>query len=130
MTMQDPIADMFTRIRNGLSADKKTVTMASSKSKTAIAQVLQDEGYIKGFSVAGDVKKTLSVDLKYFEEKPVIQTIKRVSRPSLRIYKGSTEFPTSAGGLGIVIVSTSKGVMTTVQAKKLGLGGEVIGMVD
>ena len=130
MTMQDPIADMFTRIRNGLSAAKTEVTMNASNLKAAIAKVLQDEGYVKGFKVEGDKKRTLTIDLKYYDEKPVIRSIQRISRPSLRRYEGSQGFPKAAGGLGIVIVSTSKGVMTAVQAAKLGVGGETIGMVE
>jgi len=126
MSMQDTLADMFTRIRNGHMAEKAYVAMPSSKQKVAIATVLKDEGYITDFSVEGDVKPVLSIELKYFEGKPVIEEIKRVSRPSLRIYKNVAELPKVADGLGIAIVSTSKGVMTDRAARKAGIGGEVI----
>ncbi len=126
MSMQDTLADMFTRIRNGHMAEKAHVAMPSSKQKVAIATVLKDEGYIADFSVEGDVKPVLSVELKYFEGKPVIEEIKRVSRPSLRIYKNAAELPKVADGLGIAIVSTSKGLMTDRAARKAGIGGEVI----
>jgi small subunit ribosomal protein S8 len=124
--MQDTLADMFTRIRNGHMAEKAHVAMPSSKQKVAVATVLKDEGYIADFSVEGDVKPVLSVELKYFEGKPVIEEIKRVSRPSLRIYKSAADLPKVADGLGIAIVSTSKGVMTDRAARKAGIGGEVI----
>lgn len=127
--MTDPIADMFTRIRNGQSADKTAVTMPSSKVKVAIANLLKDEGYISDYSVSGDVKPELSVELKYFEGKEVIETIKRVSRPGLRVYKGATELPKVLAGMGIAIVSTSKGMMTDRAARTAGLGGEIIGYV-
>ena len=126
MSMQDPLADMMTRIRNGQMAKKVTVEMPSSKMKVAIAKVLQDEGYIKGFAVEGDTKPTLSVELKYFEGKPVIESIKRVSRPGLRIYKPGDELPKVMGGLGVAIVSTNKGVMTDRAARAAGVGGEVL----
>ena len=126
MSMQDTLADMFTRIRNGHMAEKAHVAMPSSKQKVAVATVLKDEGYIADFSVEGDVKPVLSVELKYFEGKPVIEEIKRVSRPSLRIYKNAAELPKVADGLGIAIISTSKGVMTDRAARKAGIGGEVI----
>ncbi|GAA0372095.1 30S ribosomal protein S8 [Bowmanella denitrificans] len=129
MSMQDPIADMFTRIRNGQLASKVSVTMPSSKLRVAIAKVLKDEGYIADFQASGDVKPTLEVTLKYFEGKKVIETIERVSRPGLRIYKKKDELPKVMGGLGIAIVSTSKGVMTDRAARKAGMGGEVIGYV-
>jgi small subunit ribosomal protein S8 len=124
--MQDTLADMFTRIRNGHMAEKAHVAMPSSKQKIAVANLLKDEGYITDFSVEGDVKPVLSIELKYFEGKPVIEEIKRVSRPSLRIYKSASELPKVADGLGIAIVSTSKGVMTDRAARKAGIGGEVI----
>ena len=127
--MTDPIADMFTRIRNGQSAAKTAVTMPSSKLKVAIANLLKEEGYISDFAVSGDVKPELSVELKYFEGKEVIETIKRVSRPGLRVYKGSNELPKVLAGMGIAIVSTSKGLMTDRAARKAGLGGEIIGFV-
>jgi len=127
--MQDPIADMFTRIRNGQQAAKVTVSMPSSKLRVAIAGLLQAEGYVEGFSVEEGVKPTLSVKLKYFEGKKVIDTIERVSRPGLRIYKKKDELPKVLGGLGIAIVSTSKGVMTDRAARNAGMGGEIIGYV-
>ncbi|MFC3094810.1 30S ribosomal protein S8 [Alteromonas sediminis] len=129
MSMQDPIADMFTRIRNGQMAQKVSVAMPSSKLRIAIAGVLKDEGYISDFAVSGDVKPSLEVTLKYFEGKKVIDTIERVSRPGLRIYKKKDELPKVLGGLGIAIVSTSKGVMTDRAARKAGMGGEIIGYV-
>ena len=127
--MTDPIADMFTRIRNGQSAAKTAVTMPSSKLKVAIANLLKEEGYISDFNVSGEAKPELSVELKYFEGKEVIETIKRVSRPGLRVYKGSTELPQVLAGMGIAIVSTSKGLMTDRAARSAGLGGEIIGFV-
>ncbi|XQW84664.1 30S ribosomal protein S8 [Thalassotalea piscium] len=127
--MTDPIADMFTRIRNGQSAAKTAVKMPSSKVKVAIANLLKEEGYISDFSVSGDVKPELDVELKYFEGKEVIETIKRVSRPGLRVYKGSNELPKVLAGMGIAIVSTSKGLMTDRAARSAGLGGEILGFV-
>ncbi|MDG1752240.1 MAG: 30S ribosomal protein S8 [Thalassotalea sp.] len=127
--MTDPIADMFTRIRNGQSAAKSAVTMPSSKVKVAIANLLKEEGYITEYSVSGDAKPELAVTLKYFEGKEVIETIKRVSRPGLRVYKGSNELPKVLAGMGIAIVSTSKGLMTDRAARSAGLGGEVLGFV-
>lgn len=129
MSMQDPIADMFTRIRNGQLAQKVTVIMPSSKLRVSIAKVLKEEGYISDFSVSGDVKPVVEVALKYFEGKKVIESIERVSRPGLRIYKKKDELPKVMGGLGIAIVSTSKGVMTDRAARKAGMGGEIIGYV-
>lgn len=130
MSMQDPIADMFTRIRNGQSANKVAVSMPSSKMKIALAQLLKDEGYISDYSSTTDVKPVLDVTLKYFETKPVIESIKRVSRPGLRIYKGNNELPKVMGGLGIAIVSTSQGLMSDRAARKAGIGGEVICFVS
>ncbi|AOW79050.1 30S ribosomal protein S8 [Colwellia sp. PAMC 20917] len=127
--MTDPIADMFTRIRNGQSAAKVAVTMPSSKVKVAIANLLKEEGYVSEFSVSGEVKPELSVTLKYFEGKEVIETIKRVSRPGLRIYKSCDELPKVLAGMGIAIVSTSKGLMTDRAARSAGIGGEIIGFV-
>lgn len=129
MSMQDPIADMFTRIRNAQGANKVAVRMPASKQKLAIAQVLKEEGYIADFSVSGEVKTELEVTLKYFEGKPVIESIERVSRPGLRIYKKRNELPKVMGGLGVAVVSTSKGLMTDRAARKAGLGGEVLGYV-
>lgn len=129
MSMQDPIADMFTRIRNGQLASKVAVSMPSSKVRVAIAKVLEAEGYVESSSVTEGVKPVLEVTLKYFEGKKVIDTIERVSRPGLRIYKKKDELPKVMGGLGIAIVSTSKGVMTDRAARKAGMGGEIIGYV-
>ena len=129
MSMQDPIADMFTRIRKAQGANKVTVKMPSSKQKVAIAQVLKEEGFITGYSAESTVKPELEVELKYFEGKPVIETIERVSRPGLRIYKKRNELPNVMGGLGIAVVSTSKGLMTDRAARQAGLGGEIIGYV-
>lgn len=129
MSMQDPIADMFTRIRNGQLAKKVAVTMPASKVKKALAEVLKNEGYIANYEVSGDVKPELSVELKYFEGKAVIDTLQRVSRPGLRIYKKSDALPKVLGGLGVAIVSTSKGLMTDRAARKAGIGGEIIGYV-
>jgi len=126
MSMQDPISDMLTRIRNGQAASKVSVKMPSSKQKVAIATVLKAEGYIADFSVAGDTKPELEVTLKYFEGKKVIDTLKRVSRPGLRIYKGASDLPKVMAGLGIAIISTSHGVMTDRAARKASIGGEII----
>ncbi|WP_416307108.1 30S ribosomal protein S8 [Neptunicella sp. SCSIO 80796] len=129
MSMQDPIADMFTRIRNGQLAQKVSVVMPSSKLRVALAKVLKEEGYVTDYAVSGDVKPELEVTLKYFDGKKVIENIERVSRPGLRIYKKKDELPKVMGGLGIAIVSTSKGVMTDRAARKAGMGGEIIGYV-
>ncbi len=126
MSMQDPIADMLTRIRNGQSAAKVSVAMPSSKQKVAIAKLLKEEGYIADYKVSGDVKAELEVELKYFQGKPVVELIQRVSRPGLRIYKKRGELPKIMNGLGIAVVSTSKGVMTDRAARKAGMGGEII----
>lgn len=127
--MTDPIADMFTRIRNGQSAAKTAVTMPSSKLKVAIANLLKEEGYISEFSVSADAKPQLEVALKYHEGKEVIETIKRVSRPGLRVYKGANDIPQVLAGMGVAIVSTSKGLMSDRAARKAGLGGEILGFV-
>ena len=130
MSMQDPIADMFTRVRNGQSAGKVRVAMPMSKQKVAIARVLKEQGYIRDFNVdAEEGKPQLSVTLKYYEGKPVIDTLKRVSRPGLRIYKGKDDLPTVRGGLGVALISTSRGIMTDKQARAAGHGGEVVGLV-
>ena len=129
MSLQDPVADMFTRIRNGQAAKKVAVKMPSSKLKIAIAKVLKDEGYLEDFAVSADVKAELEVTLKYFQGKSVIETIDRVSRPGLRIYKKRGELPKVMGGLGVAIISTSKGLMTDRAARKVGIGGEIIGYV-
>ena len=129
MSMSDPIADMLTRIRNGQSAAKADVAMPASKVKASIAKVLKDEGYIKDFSVTEDVKAEMTVSLKYFDGKPVIESINRVSRPGLRIFKGNDELPKVLNGLGIAIVTTSKGVMTDREARAAGIGGEILCVV-
>ena len=126
MSMQDTLADMFTRIRNAQRSGHAAVAMPSSKQKVAIAQVLKEEGFISDFAVEGDVKKVVSIDLKYFEGKPVIESIKRISRPGLRHYRGAQELPKVSGGLGVAIISTSKGVMTDRAARSAGIGGEVL----
>jgi small subunit ribosomal protein S8 len=127
MSMSDPIADMLTRIRNGQRAQKASVTMPSSKLKVAIAKVLQDEGYIDGYSVRDNAgKPELDVALKYYAGRPVIERIERVSRPGLRIYKGSDKLPRVMNGLGVAIVSTPRGVMTDRAARAGRVGGEVI----
>lgn len=126
MSMQDPLADMLTRIRNALARGKAAVTLPSSKLKLAVAKVLQDEGYITGYAVSEGVKPELTIDLKYFQGKPVIAELDRVSRPGLRTYSGKKALPTVRGGLGIAIVSTSQGVMTDRAARQAGVGGEVL----
>jgi len=125
--MTDPIADMLTRIRNGLAAGKKEVNMPHSRQKQAIAKVLKDEGYIADYKqTEADGKAILNVELKYFQGKPVIDKMRRVSRPGLRIYKSKDDLPKVMGGLGIAIISTSQGVMTDRAARKDGHGGEVL----
>lgn len=126
MSMTDPIADMLTRIRNGQAAAKASVSMPSSKLKVAIAAVLKNEGYILDYAVEGERKPALTVVLKYFEGQPVIERVDRVSRPGLRIYRGKADLPRVMGGLGIAIVSTSRGVMTDREARAQGHGGEVL----
>ncbi|MFL2499320.1 MAG: 30S ribosomal protein S8 [Porticoccaceae bacterium] len=126
MSMQDPIADMLTCIRNAHHRSKPEVAMPSSKLKASVAEVLKAEGYINGFSVSEDVKPTLTVDLKYFDGKPVIEEISRMSKPSLRQYSGSKSLPQVRSGLGIAIISTSKGVMTDRAARAAGIGGEIL----
>ena len=131
MTMSDPISDMLTRIRNGQKAHKVSVSMPASSVKVAIAHVLKDEGYITGFETSGEgAEKALSVELKYFEGTPVIENVKRISKPGLRIYRGKDDLPTVLGGLGIVIMSTSAGVMSDRQARQQGIGGEVLCVVS
>ena len=130
MSMSDPIADMLTRIRNAQLAEKLSVAMPSSRVKTSIAQVLKDEGYIEEFKVRDeDGKSPLEIALKYYAGEPVIEKIERVSRPGLRIYKGRDDIPKIMNGLGIAIVSTSKGVMTDRKARATGIGGEVLCIV-
>jgi small subunit ribosomal protein S8 len=127
MSMSDPIADLLTRIRNAQMAKLPNIVCPSSKSKIAICRVLQDEGYIASFAVADvDSKPVLTVDLKYYQGRPVIEEIKRESRPGLRVYRGKAELPKNRGGLGIAIVSTHQGLMTDKQARAAGLGGEVL----
>ena len=130
MSMSDPVADMLTRIRNAQSAEKTEVKMPSSKLKIAIASVLKDEGYVDDFAVHADAGKSeLSIALKYYAGRPVIDRIERVSRPGLRIYKGKEDIPTVMNGLGVAILSTSHGVMTDRKARATGVGGEVLCVV-
>ncbi len=126
MSMQDPLADMLTRIRNALQAKHSQVALPSSKLKIAVAKVLIEEGYLLAYRVEGDIKPTLIIDLKYYQNKPVIARVKRVSRPGLRIYRSYTDMPQSLGGLGVVVVSTSIGVMSDRKARELRVGGEVL----
>ncbi len=130
MSMSDPIADMLTRIRNAQLAEKASAVMPSSRLKLAIAQVLKDEGYIENFLVReAEGKSTLEIGLKYYAGRPVIERIERVSRPGLRIYKGCQDIPRVMNGLGVAIVSTSRGVMTDRKARASGVGGEVLCIV-
>lgn len=126
MSMQDPLADMLTRIRNAQLAEHASVAMPSSKIKVAVARVLKDEGFIADYSVAGEAKPELVIGLKYFEGKPVIEGLQRASRPGLRSYASKEALPKVNGGLGIAIVSTNKGVMTDRAARAAGVGGEVL----
>jgi small subunit ribosomal protein S8 len=130
--MSDPVADMLTRIRNGQQAGKVQVSMPASSLKAAIAQVMKDEGYIADFKVEEQEgnKRSLVVSLKYYDGKPVIAKLKRVSRPGLRVFRGKDEIPTVLGGLGVAIVSTSKGVMSDRAAREAGHGGEVLCTVE
>ena len=131
MSMTDPIADLLTRIRNGQKAKKTEITMPSSKVKQAVVKVLEDEGYIESFSSdAEDNKDRLTVKLKYFEGRPVIENIQRVSRPGLRVYRGKDDLPKVMGGLGVAIISTSQGVMSDREARTSGHGGEVLCVVS
>ena len=130
MSMSDPIADMLTRIRNAQATDKVSVAMPASKVKLAIAKVLKDEGYIEDFAQRDvDGKNVLEIGLKYYAGKPVIEKLERVSRPGLRIYKGHDDIPRVLNGLGVAIVSTSRGVMTDRRARETGVGGEVLCIV-
>jgi small subunit ribosomal protein S8 len=125
--MQDPIADMFTRIRNAQARERKDVSIPASKSKVAIAKVLKDEGYILDFrTVEGEGHPELVIDLKYYDGQPVIAHIQRASRPGLRVYRGKDALPTVVGGLGISIVSTSRGLMSDREARAQGIGGEIL----
>ena len=127
MSMQDPIGDMLTRIRNAQARAKRDVAMPASKRKSAIAEVLKNEGYISDYRVEGEgATKQLRVELKYFRGKPVIERVWRVSRPGLRIYKTKDQLPSIIGGLGVAIVSTSKGLMSDREARAQGIGGEII----
>ena len=126
MSMQDPLADMLTRIRNAQMAEKAVVSMPSSTLKVAVAKVLKGEGYIADFQISSEVKPQLTIELKYFEGRPVIEEVKRVSRPGLRQYKAVEDLPKVRGGLGVSIVSTNKGVMTERAARAAGIGGEVL----
>jgi small subunit ribosomal protein S8 len=130
MSMQDTVADMLTRIRNAQQANKSAVSMPSSKLKISIAKLLLDEGYIASADVEGDKKPVLSIVLKYYEGKAVIEEIKRVSRPGLRIYKGKDDLPRVKQGLGILILSTNKGILTDRGARAAGVGGEVLALVS
>ena len=130
MTMSDPVSDMLTRIRNAQGSEKESVAMPASRLKASIAQVLKDEGYIEDFALReNEGKPQLEISLKYYAGKPVIEKLERVSRPGLRIYRGKTEIPTVMNGLGVAIVSTSRGVMTDRKARGLGVGGEVLCIV-
>jgi small subunit ribosomal protein S8 len=129
MSMSDPIADMLTRIRNAQAMEKVVVRMPSSKVKLSIAQVLKDEGYIDGFVIKGEAKPELEIQLKYYAGRPVIEKIERVSKPGLRIYRGAEDLPRVMNGLGVAIVSTSRGVMTDRKARAQGVGGEVLCVV-
>jgi small subunit ribosomal protein S8 len=131
MSMQDPIADMFTHIRNAQMVGKSTITMPLSKLKLKVAEVLKTEGYIDNCGVVNDAEKpTLFIDLKYYDGKPVIESIKRVSRPGLRLYKKTNQIPQVMNGLGIAIVSTSKGIMSDRYARHLKVGGEILCYVN
>jgi small subunit ribosomal protein S8 len=130
MSMTDPIADLLTRIRNAQGARKTEVSVSASKLKQAIVKVLKDEGYVGDFRVAQDgAKSTLTIELKYYDGRPVIDRLERVSRPGLRIYRAKDELPKIQGGMGTAIVSTPKGVMTDKQARAIGQGGEVLCIV-
>ena len=131
MSMTDPIADMFTRIRNAQASGKRSVSMPSSRVKVSLAELLKAEGYIAEFKVNAieNNKHVLEIALKYYDGKPVIERLQRISRSGLRVYRGKDELPKVLGGLGVSIVSTSAGIMTDVEARKQGVGGEVIGLV-
>lgn len=126
MSMQDPISDMLTRLRNGYMSKQKEVAIPSSKLKVAIAQVLEREGYIKSFRVDGDVKKTLVVEMKYFNRRSVVEGIERVSKPSCRLYCGCKDIPKVKDGLGLAILSTPKGILSGADAEKQNVGGEIL----
>ena len=126
MTMQDPLSDMITRIRNANLREKVSVAMPSSKVKVSVAKVLKDEGYILNYKVTEDKKPVLEIDLKYYDGKPVIEEITRSSKPSLRVYSRSKDLPKVKSGLGVAVVSTSKGVMSDRSARSNGVGGEIL----
>ena len=126
MSMQDPLADMLTRIRNAQMAGIEQISMNVSKTKAEIAKVLRDEGFVESFEVDGEVTKTLTIELKYLEGKPVIEHLQRESRPGLRLYRGKDDIPQLNGGLGVYILSTNKGVMTDRAARSAGIGGEIL----
>ena len=126
MSMQDPISDMLTRLRNGYMSKQKEVVIPSSKLKVAIARVLEQEGYIKGFRVDGEVKKTLVVEMKYFNRRSVVEGIERVSKPSCRLYCGCKDIPKVKDGLGLAILSTPKGILSGADAEKQNVGGEIL----
>ena len=127
MSMSDPIADMLTRIRNGLQANKESIDMPASRNKVAIAEVLKDEGYISGYSLGGEgAARRLEIELKYFQGEPVIEEIHRVSSPSCRVYARRDDLPSVRDGLGVALVSTSKGILTDKSAREQGVGGEII----
>ncbi len=129
MSMTDPIADMLVRVKNALAVGKQTVKMPSSKIKLAIANVLKAEGYVADVRVSGDVKPELEIALKYYQGKPVIERLERVSKSSLRAYRGKDALPKVLGGLGVAVISTSKGILTDRQARAAGVGGEVLLLV-
>lgn len=127
MSMSDPVADMLTRIRNGQLANHAQVSMPSSKMKASLAKLLADEGYITSFDIKEEAGKSkLTVDLKYYQGKPVIEMLRRVSRPGLRVYKNKDELPKVIGGLGVAVISTSKGIMSDREARTQGVGGEIV----
>jgi small subunit ribosomal protein S8 len=126
MSMQDPIADYLTRIRNAQRAGHSHVSMPSSQLKQALTKVLKDEGYVGDYSVSGDVKPSLTIELRYHRGRPVIEEIERQSRPGLRIYRSRNKLPYVRGGLGVALISTSRGVMTDLDARRQGVGGEVV----
>ncbi|NVK31806.1 MAG: 30S ribosomal protein S8 [Gammaproteobacteria bacterium] len=132
MSMSDPLADMFTRIRNAQSAKKRVVSFPSSKERLAVLNLLKEEGYVGEYNVSdlGNNKQEVTVELRYFEGKPVIENIERISRPSRRVYAGTKDLPKIIGGLGVAMISTSKGLMSDRRARELGEGGEVIGKVS
>lgn len=126
MSMQDPISDMLTRVRNGVMSQQKDVSMPSSKMKEAIAEVLKDEGYITDYKVVGDVKKVLTIQMKYTQRRSVIINLERVSKPSCRLYCGSKDIPRVQDGMGIAILSTPKGILSGRKAEQLNVGGEIL----